>query len=152
MWNRKGIWFCLLTPLLLSGAAGGYRAQIVGGTVASAPVKSNGRIDLADAEALVFRAGDKTFAITYARIGTLEYGQNVSRHYAAAILISPMFLLSKSRKHFVTVGFTDAVGAQQAVVFRVDKNDIRSVLISLEARSGRRVEYQDEDARKAVGR
>jgi hypothetical protein len=34
-------------------------------------------------------------------------------------------------------------------VFRVDKGDIRSVLASLEARTGRRVEYQDQEARKA---
>ncbi len=150
MWGSVRL--CLLAPLLLSGASPGYRAQIVGGTVSSAPLKSSGRIDLAGSEALVFRAGDKSFAINYARIGTLEYGQNVSRHYAAAVLISPIFLLSKSRKHFVTIGFIDGEGAQQAIVFRVDKNDIRAVLVSLEARSGRRVEYQDEDARKAVGR
>jgi len=34
-------------------------------------------------------------------------------------------------------------------VFRIEKGDIRSVLAGLEARSGRRVEYQDDDARKA---
>ena len=79
----------------------------------------------------------------------MEYGQNVSRRYAAAILISPMLLLSKSRKHFVTLGYVDAEGKQQALVFRVDKGDIRSVLTGLEARTGRRVEYQDDEARKA---
>jgi hypothetical protein len=31
----------------------------------------------------------------------------------------------------------------------VNKNDIRQLLVSLEARSGRRVEYQDDEARKA---
>jgi hypothetical protein len=35
------------------------------------------------------------------------------------------------------------------VVFRVEKGDIRSVLVGLEARTGRRVEYQDDEARKA---
>jgi hypothetical protein len=64
-------------------------------------------------------------------------------------LISPVLLLSKSRKHFVTIGYADAAGEQQALVFRVGKHDIRSVLASLEARTGRRVEYQDNEARKA---
>jgi hypothetical protein len=73
----------------------------------------------------------------------------VSRRYAEAILLSPVFLLSKSRKHFVTVGYADADGKQQALVFRVEKGDIRSVLAALEARTGRRVEYQDQEARKA---
>ena len=87
--------------------------------------------------------------VPYRRVNTLEYGQNVSRRYAAAILISPMFLLSKSRKHFVTLGYVDEDGRQQVLVLRIDKGDIRSVLTGLEAKTGRRVEYQDGEARKA---
>ena len=79
----------------------------------------------------------------------MEYGQTVSRRYAEAVLISPLLLLSKSRKHFVTIGYVDETGKQQALVFRVEKSDIRSVLASLEARTGRRIEYQDNEARKA---
>jgi hypothetical protein len=79
----------------------------------------------------------------------VEYGQTVSRRIAEAVLISPLLLLSKSRKHFVTIGYVDEEGKQQALVFRVQKGDIRSVLASLEARTGRRNEYQDNEARKA---
>jgi hypothetical protein len=50
----------------------------------------------------------------------------------------------------VTLGYVDAQGQQQAVVFRVGKDDIRAVLAALEARSGRRVEYLDNEARKSV--
>jgi hypothetical protein len=57
-------------------------------------------------------------------------------------------LLSKSRKHFVTLGYTGSEGQQQALVFQVEKGDIRTVLASLEARTGRRIEYQDDEARK----
>ena len=35
------------------------------------------------------------------------------------------------------------------MVFRVGKNNIRVMLVSLEARTGLKVEYQDEEARKA---
>jgi hypothetical protein len=35
------------------------------------------------------------------------------------------------------------------MIFKVDKADIRSLLVSLEARTGRKVEFQDDDARKA---
>jgi hypothetical protein len=68
---------------------------------------------------------------------------------AAAVLISPVFLLSKTRKHFVTLGFVDEAGRQQALVLRVGKGDIRSVLAGLEARTGRRIEFLDDNARKA---
>jgi hypothetical protein len=78
----------------------------------------------------------------------LEYGQKVDRRYVTAIVLSPLFLLSKKRAHFLTVGYTDEQGRQQAAVFRVDKNDIRTVLVSLEARTGQRVQHQDDEARK----
>ena len=67
----------------------------------------------------------------------------------AAIVVSPVLILSKSRKHFLTVGYTDDGGRQQAIVFRVDKNSIRPVLAGLEARTGLKVQYQDVDARRA---
>ena len=35
------------------------------------------------------------------------------------------------------------------MLFRIDKNAIRTALVSLEARTGLKVQYQDEEARKA---
>ena len=133
------------------GLAGepGFHTQFIGGTVTEISPKSSMRLDLSSTDTLVLRNGKQEFRVPYGRVNSIEYGQNVSRRYAAAILISPVLLLSKSRKHFVTVGYADESGAQQALVFRVQKGDIRSVLASLEARTGRRVEYQDNEARKA---
>jgi hypothetical protein len=79
----------------------------------------------------------------------LEYGQRVTRRYLEAIVISPLFILAKRRAYFLTVGYTDAQGKQQAMVFQVSGKLIRPVLVALEARSGRRVEYQDDEARKS---
>lgn len=137
--------------LALTAAAGqpGVRALFIGGTLTSLAPRSSIRLDLSDAENLVLIYGNEPLRIPYGRINTVEYGQNVSRRYAAAVLISPVLLLSKSRKHFVTLGYVDAVSKQQAVVFRVDKRDIRSLLSGLEARTGRRIEYQDDEARKS---
>ena len=127
----------------------GVGVQMVGGTLPDVPAKASFRLVLTGPESLVFRASKMELRIGHEKINTLEYGQNVSRRYAAAILISPLLLLSKSRQHFVTLGYVDAEGKQQAVVFRVAKGDIRAVLAALEARSGRRVEYQDNEARKS---
>jgi hypothetical protein len=106
-------------------------------------------MDYSGTEELVFHCGNSDFRVAYRKVNTLEYGQNVSRRYAAAVLISPILLLSKSRKHFVTLGYEDSEGKQQVLIFRVEKGDIRAVLAGLEARTGRRVEYQDDEARKA---
>jgi hypothetical protein len=145
-------WFLLLGGLVLPAAVAvepGMKAQVVGGTMASIPAKTHVRLDLTAGDALVLQARDTEFRVDFHKVTTIEYGQNVSRRYAAAILISPVLLLSKSRKHFVTLGFLDNEGKQQAVVFRIEKGDIRSLLAGLEARTGRRVEYQDDNARKS---
>lgn len=139
----------LTLSLAIPAAEPGVPTQFVGGTLPTIQAKAKARLDLTGGEALLFAWQKNELKIPYARIATLEYGQKVSRRYAAAILISPVLLLSKSHQHFVTLGYEDADGHRQAVVFRVEKGDIRSVLASLEARSGRRVEYQDDNARKA---
>jgi hypothetical protein len=140
----------LVLLALAPAAAGdaGVKAQFIGGTLGSVPAKGRVRIDLTGADALRFRCDKTEIRIAYQRVNNIEYGQNVSRRYAAAIIVSPVLLLSKSRKHFVTLAYTDEQGRQQALVFRVEKGDIRGVLASLEARTGRRVEYQDMEARK----
>src|SRR5271157_748223 len=138
----------LLSGVVLTGTEPGVKAQFMGGTLAGVSAKSSARLDLTSAETLAFRCGQTELRIPFQKINTLEYGQNVSRRYLAAVLISPLLLLSKARKHFVTIGYLDSAGGQQALVFRVEKGDIRWVLASLEARTGRRVEYQDDEARK----
>ena len=140
---------CLFLALSLAAAEPGVKVQLAGGTVSAIPGKASLRLDLTGADALLFHFGTSDLGIAYRKINTVEYGQSVSRRYAAAVLISPILLLSKSHKHFVTIGYVDEDGKQQALVIRVDKGDIRSVLASLEARTGRRVEYLDGDARKA---
>jgi hypothetical protein len=139
----------LVLSLALTAAEPGVKAQFVGGTLPGVAAKSDARVDLTGADSMVFQCQGAELHILYQRINTLEYGQTVSRRYAAAILVSPVLLLSKSRKHFVTLGYVDAEGKQQALVFRVEKGDIRAVLAALEARTGRRIEYQDAEARKA---
>ena len=131
-----------------AGADEGVKTELVGGTL-SGIAKSAARLDYSGADEMVFHCSTGEIRVAFRKVNTLEYGQTVSRRYAAAVLISPVLLLSKARKHFVTVGYEDAEGRRQVVVFRVEKGDIRSVLAGLEARTGRRVEYQDDEARKA---
>ena len=136
---------------LLTAAAGepGVKTEFIGGTLPGVAPRSTAWLDMTGSEALKFSSGQTGFEIPYRRIDTLEYGQRVSRRYAEAIILSPILLLSKSRKHFVTIGYEDASGQHQALVFQVGKGDIRTVLAGLETRSGRKVVFQDDEARKA---
>ena len=148
-WALLAVWSGdVLPPLLLAGDSGG-RAQYVGGTVAGLPSKSEGNINTTDGEVLLFRTKQATVRVPYGKINTIEYGQRVSRRFVQAILISPLLLLAKKRKHFLTLGYTDEQGHQQAMVFQLNKGAVRAVLVSLEAKTGRKIEFQDEEARKA---
>ena len=106
-------------------------------------------LDLTDGHYLAFYTKSGQIRVPYNQIELLEYGQKVDRRLLLAIALSPMFLLSKQHKHFLTVGFKDEDGNHQVMLFRVDKNAIRAALVSLEARTGLKVQYQDDEARKA---
>ncbi|MDX2182157.1 MAG: hypothetical protein SFV18_21375 [Bryobacteraceae bacterium] len=121
----------------------GTKVEYVGGTGSWKPGKDL-RLSVADGE----RLRVEMVAVPYTQINQIEYGQKVSRSVLPAVIISPLFLLNKTRKHFLTLGYLDDRGAQQALVFRVPKGDIRAVLASLEARTGLRVTYLDDEARK----
>jgi len=125
----------------------GLPARVAGSTLAELARDTECRLDLTGEEGLTFYSRAADVRVPYDRIHTLEYGQRVSRRYAEAVLLSPVLVLSKSRKHYVSVGYTDARGFRQVLVLRIGKNDIRAVLAGLEAKTGRRVEYQDEEAR-----
>jgi hypothetical protein len=142
---------CALFAAISAAGEPGARAAYVGGTVAGVGNRIQGLILTADDDRFSFQAKAMTVQVPYENINLLEYGQKASRRYAMAIVISPMLLLSKKRKHFLTVGFTDEQGKQQALVFQLDKNDVRAVLAGLEARTGLKVQHQDDEARKGKG-
>jgi len=139
----------LALSFLLQASGSGSRVLYVGGTVAGVPEKSSGRIELLKNDSMTLNVRDRSIEVSYQSINTLEYGMRVSRRYVEAVLISPIFLVAKKRSHFLTIGYSDSEGRQQAMVLQVGKDEIRTLLVSLEARTGRRVEYQDEEARKA---
>ncbi len=144
----------LLVVTLLSPSAAfavdGKKAAYAGGTVAGIRQQAEGTFQTSDPERLRFDAGKHGgLEIPYKNITGLEYGQKAGRRVAVAVLISPLALFSKKRNHFLTVTYTDASGAEQAAVFELGKDIIRTSLKVLEVRSGREIEYQDEDARKS---
>jgi hypothetical protein len=144
------VWLAAGSPPL-DAADAGSRVEYVGGTLTSLPSKADGRVSTSDPRTLVFRARGQDLRMAYGEINLLEYGQQTGRRYIMALAISPLLLLSKSRKHFLTLGYKDVDGSQQALVFQVHKNDVRALLASLEARTGLKVNYQDDEARKAGG-
>ncbi len=134
---------------ILSARGLGGRAEYVGGTITEIPAGCGGTVQTVDDQFFVFYSGKASWRVPYEKINLVEYGEKVDRRYIAAVLISPLFLLAKKRQHFLTVGYSDEEDHQQAMIFKVNKDDIRAMLVTLEARTGRKVEFQDDDARKS---
>jgi hypothetical protein len=138
----------LLAILCASAAQSGGQATYVGGTLAAFQSGLKGTIQTASQDAFVFEARTSTLRVPYGRITSVEYGQEANRRVLLALVVSPLFLLLKARGHFVTLHFTDENGKHEVVVLRVDKRLIRAELSTLEAKTGRAVEYQDAEARR----
>jgi hypothetical protein len=149
MTSKRLAVFSLVAFSLLGARSSGGHAEYVGGTISQIPDGCSGTVTAVDEQYFVFYSKKASWRVPYDKINLLEYGQKVDRRYIAAALLSPLFLLAKKRSHFLTVGYSDEENRQQAMVFRVGKDDIRMMLVSLEARTGRKVEFQDDDARKA---
>jgi len=133
----------------LHAGIGSKNAQYVGGTITTVPEKTEGKPSTATADAFVFESKKGKIVIPYAQVNSLEYGQKAGRRVGLAVAVSPLFLFSKKRKHYLTIGFTDDEQKQQAAVFELGKGVIRPTIAHLEAKTGKKVEYQDEESRKA---
>ncbi len=152
--TRRQFWIGITAPATLvpsRAAVRGDEAMYVGGTITSVPEKTEGRLDLADETDARFTSKKGAFAFAFADIGSLEYGQKAGRRVGVALAVNPLFLFSKKRRHFLTVGFTDKAGKVQGAVLEIAKGKVRNVLSILETRSGKKVEYESEEARKHAG-
>ena len=160
-----GVLSAVLFMEQLAFAVGSKDAAYFGGTVAvfgdpKEPVE--GRLDTSSESIMVFTAKDsklagKAVSIQWNRITDIEYGQKAGRRVGAAvgttILLGPIGLLSlfsKKRKHFLTVGFKDDADKDQVAVIELGKDIVRTTLAVVQTRSGKQVEYQDDEARKSA--
>ena len=141
-----------------AAAVRGKSARYVGGTIPIFKEAVDGTWDMSE-KAVVFTAvkNGGTVSIPYDKIETLEYGQKVGRRLGAAtagaIIVSPVFLLflfSKKRKHFLSISYLDEEGKKQGGVFELAKGIVKQSLTSLETKSGKKVEYESDEARKTA--
>jgi hypothetical protein len=126
------------------------KAMYVGGTVPIAP-KAEGVLATTDDTKLVFIAekGGGMVEIPWKKIEEAEYGQKVGRRVKTAILLTPLALFSKARKHYLTITYKDKNDEAQSAVFELGKDLVRTTLAVVETRMGRKITYQDEEAAKS---
>jgi hypothetical protein len=139
------VWLPLAEASVKSG-----EAMYVGGTIAGLPEATMGKLNTESDKVLVFESPKGRFEIPYENVTSLEYGQKAGRRLGVAIVISVWALFSKKRKHFLTIGFTDDNEKPQGVVLEIPKGTAKSFITIIEVRSGKKVEYESEEAKKHV--
>jgi hypothetical protein len=82
--------------------------------------------------------------IPYGTITSLLYERTATPRYSAAILVSPLFLFSKSKKHYLTIQYKNAEGQGQFALIRFDKKNWQSAVATIEAQTGIKVERVEE--------
>ncbi len=141
---------CFVAQSMVLASVSGKEAMYVGGTIANLPEGTTGALDATDEKVLRFKSAKGNFEIPYENITSLEYGQKAGRRVGVAIAIGWIALFSKKRKHFLTIGWNDSNEKPQGVVLEIPKGTAKSFLIALEVRSGKKVEYESEEAKKHV--
>jgi hypothetical protein len=98
------------------------------------------------AKKVEFRSGkgDPAFTIKYDAIKSLLYEQAAKPRYTEAVLISPLFLLAHSKKHFLTIQYTDPAGAGQFVIVHLDKKNAQKAIATAESQTGKTVDRVEE--------
>ena len=142
----------VLAATVVVAAVDGDKAAYIGGTLTSLKEKSEGTFSTQSPTEAVFTVKkEPPVSIPYSSIESLEYGQKAGRRIAVAVMVSPLALFSKKRNHYLTLTFKDKAGAEQAAVFELGKEIVRTTLAVLELRSKKQIEYQDDEARQSIG-
>jgi hypothetical protein len=144
------VFVCLiaLPPSSFAGL-GSDKTAYVGGTENQIKEGTEGKSSAKDDKTFLFEYKQGTLKIPYDQVDDLEYGQKAGRRVGVAIMVTPLALFSKKRKHFLTVGWKDEQDKQHAAVFELGKEVVRTTIATLEARTGKKVDYQDDEARKS---
>jgi hypothetical protein len=88
--------------------------------------------------------GSDVISIPYSQVKSLLYEQASKPRYTEAVLISPMFLLAHSKKHYLTIQYTDANGTGQYAIVHLDKKNAQDAVAAAQAETGRSVERVEE--------
>jgi hypothetical protein len=88
--------------------------------------------------------GVSVLSISNDKIKSMIYEKTSRPRYAEAILISPFFLFTHSKKHFLTIQYTDMGGQGKFAMIHMDKGNARDIVAAAEAETGKTVERTEE--------
>lgn len=145
----------LLPNAVSSAAVRGDDTAYVGETVTSIPEGTKGHLVLQDKQILSFKYGSASYELPYSKVTSLEFGQKVGRRVGSTIAlgvttlgIGALPMLFSKKKHYLSIAFLEADGTNGAMVLEPSKGNVRKVLATIEARTGKKVELEEGTAKQ----
>ena len=112
------------------------KATYVGGTLHEIAEGAAGTVAFPDKERMVLLTGGRFTVVPFRGVSGLEYG----------LTDRMRGIVFKKKSHYLSVTYQDPAGDTQGMVLELDGEEFRPVLTMLEARTGRKVQYQDPKA------
>ena len=95
----------------------------------------NVKIEFLDSALVVTRKKASALRVPYTEITGIEHEKTKHRRLKTALIISPLFLLSKGKKHWFTV-----LQDEKETVFQLDKSNFAKILKTAESRTGKKIQ------------
>ncbi len=102
---------------------------------------------IVDASHIRFVKGNKKeeyFSIPSKAVKEIFYSRVSGRRIGAAIIVSPLLLFSKGKKHYLILSFNDGKDLVGAVEFKLHKSNYRGVLRGIEEVTGLELKFDQE--------
>jgi hypothetical protein len=138
----------LLTPVVLWGQVSFDKVEIRT-SMAAAKEGDEGRL-IVDGESIKFvhKKGAEYFTIPTSAVKELFYSRVSGRRIGAAIMVTPLLLFSKGRKHYMTLSFNDKAKLVGAVEFKLHKSNYRPILRAVEEVTKLTMQYDQEGVKE----
>jgi hypothetical protein len=88
--------------------------------------------------------GTPAFSINHDAIRSMQYERTGQPRYLAAVVISPAFLLTRTKKHYLTIEYNDQSGEAHSVIVRLNKRNARKAVTTATAQTSKSVEQIEE--------
>jgi len=85
-------------------------------------------------------SGSPALSIKFDSIKTMTYERASKPRMAEAVLISPLFLLSSAKKHYLTIQYADESGVGKYAILHLHKKNAQQAVACAEAQTGKKVE------------
>ena len=133
----------LLSAALIASVPNNHAAYVSGS--AAIPNGTDGSLNLEDGKELRFDYDGGPFKLPYGHITSIEVGDKagIKAHLAVAVSWIPKF--GKKQGRLLTIGYAGENGNREAAIFEISKQEFQTAAPILEARTGKRIQYQDSE-------